>query len=94
MAPRKTRKASTYTLDVTTPHPNVVCDSLKELCPALIAASGVDKGRAFVRFRCGDDQQARVIAGATISTLNLPFTLHTGYGVNIRIVMEHEGTAS
>ena len=82
----RNRTTSTYTIDVQTTRPNEVADALVAACPAdvTITASGVDAARAFVRFRAADDAEAIRIA----TQFNPPSgaVLHTGYGVNTRIV--------
>jgi len=82
----RNRTTSTYTIDVQTSEPNAVCDALRAAAPdgLVIAASGVDAGRAFVRFRAANDEEAMRIA----EQFDPPSgsTLHTGYGINTRIV--------
>jgi hypothetical protein len=82
----RNRTTSTYTIDVQTTEPNAVCDALRAAAPAdlVLTASGVDAARAFVRFRAADDAEA--IRLATQFRPPVGATLHTGYGVNTRIV--------
>lgn len=82
----RNRTTSTYTIDVQTTKPNEVCNALLAAAPAdlTIAASGVDACRAFVRFRAGSDEEA--IALATRFAPPSGAVLHTGYGVNARVV--------
>lgn len=86
----RNRTTSTYTIDVQTTDPNGVCDALRAAAPAglTITASGVDSARAFVRFRAADDAEA--IRIATQFRPPAGAILHTGYGVNARIVAEQD----
>jgi hypothetical protein len=78
------RTTSTYTLDIQTDVPNEVTDLLLERCPVPVAASGVDKRRAFIRFRAKNDEEAADVAD---QLTDLPGTLHTGYGIHNRVVV-------
>jgi hypothetical protein len=78
------RRTSQYTLDISTPVPNEACDTMVEAAErigVMLTASGVDKNRAFVRFRVGSDEAAVAIAS---QLTDLDGVLHTGYGVNRR----------
>lgn len=80
------RRSSTYTLDIATPVPNEACDAMQERSRETgitLAASGVDRDRAFVRFRASSDEEAVDIAA---HLTDLEGVLHTGYGVNRRDV--------
>lgn len=73
-----------YLLQVWTPDNNAVTDKLIAACPLEIDSSGIDTGRAFIRFRAESDETARE-AAAMIRT-EKDYLLSTGYGVHLRIV--------
>lgn len=79
------RRTSTYTFEVETEAPNDVADILVENCITEVYASGVmiQPKRAFIRFRASSDEVAR---GIVSRITDAPGVLHTGYGVNHRIV--------
>lgn len=79
------RRTSVYTFETLTEVPMEAADVLRDNCIADVAASGVmvNPKRAFVRFRASSDDDARGIADRLTDA---PGTLHTGYGVNHRVV--------
>jgi hypothetical protein len=74
-----------YMLEVATKEdPNPICDELIAALPIEHDASGVGKGRAFVRFRVDNDDAAMAMAAEIRPEGN--YLLSAGYGINWRIV--------
>lgn len=81
------RATSVYTVDIDgCLDPNTVADWMVRKCPVPLSASGVDRQRAFVRFRSPDDGTACAVAAETCAELLYGYVVHTGYGVNARVV--------
>lgn len=88
-----TRNSSMYTLDIAVePGSKLeghICDAMRERADELgvtVFASGVDRGRAFLRFRVKDDELAAAVA-VQLRDIEDGRTLHTGYGAHRREVL-------
>lgn len=82
------RRTSSYLLELppveTRRMAHLQADQLIAALPVAVDASGVATGRAFIRFRCDDDEQARRIAAQTAP--GQLWRLSVGYGVHQREV--------
>lgn len=81
------RATSIYTIEIDgCLDPNTVADWLVRKCPVPLSSSGVDRERAFVRFRSPDDGAACAVAAETCAELLYGYVVHTGYGAHTRVV--------
>lgn len=84
------RKIS-YKLEVEVPggraEANHTCDALIKLYDGDVEGSGVAEGRAFIRFRAENDEEAKKVIAGIVSGEET-FSLVTGYGAHERVVVD------
>lgn len=81
------RRTSVYTLEVPgqdRSHRRDIVELLVSRCPVALAGSGTGPESAFIRFRVAGD--AAAVEAAEIAAQGAEYLLHTGYGINQRVV--------
>jgi hypothetical protein len=81
------RRTSTYVVEVRAVNTLEVLSQMILRCPVDLTASGLNRGVAYIRFRCRSDDNVALNLALEIAG-GQPFTLHTGYGVNQREVTQ------